>query len=262
MNIIRIMHREVGADNPLADDYYITMTLRGARRQLGDNPVRKRPITPEMLHNILRNINIGNPTHAAVWAAALLMFYGLLRRSNVIPTTATTFNPQLHFRRKDATFSPAGVDIHIRWSKTNQYRSEQRHIPFPRVKQHPLCPTQALYHAFSLTPEAPTEGPALVTGAQGGGRGITSTAHPPLTAPTFWAVVKQALITSGTDHAEYGTHSFRRGGSCLLFNTGTPVSTIRELGGWVSNAYTAYIIADTSGLARTTAAMAAALPRT
>lgn len=82
----------------------------------------------------------------------------------------------------------------------------------------------------------------------------------PLTADIFWSTIKRALVDGGINPSEYGSHSFRRGGSCWLFNIGMPEERIRELGDWRSNAYVRYITADNENLAVTTRAMAAALP--
>jgi len=166
MNIIRIMHAEWGLPNPLEDNYRLTITLRGIRRERGDSTLRKAPITPDMLHAILRALNTQN---RAAWAAALAMFYGLLRRSNIMPTTAREFDPTRHLRRRDALFTPTGVNLTIRWSKTNQYRGPARVIPLPRMTAHPLCPTQAIYNACRTSPEAPREGPLLHIGPPPGG---------------------------------------------------------------------------------------------
>ena len=94
------------------------------------------------------------------WAAALLMFFGLLRHSNVIPLSGA----QHHLKRDDLSLNPGGVRVTIRWSKTDQFRTRKRVIPYPRIKSHPLCPTQAVSNAFQLTPAAPPDGPAFPSG--------------------------------------------------------------------------------------------------
>lgn len=254
INIVRILHLEWGIANPLENNYILTQTMRGARRVMGDQTTRKDPITPQMLLKIYQHIDISAPLGASVWAATLMMFFGLLRRSNVVPTHVQSFDPALHLRRRDIRFDQRGVLITIRWSKTNQFRNSMRTLPLPRIANHVLCPAQAIFHALQLTAQAPGDGPAFVTTAGLGGA-------TPLTSQTFWRVLRKALVAAGMDIHGLGTHSLRRGGSCFLFNIGIPESDIRELGGWASNAYVRYITANTDRLAQTTAAMAAALPR-
>lgn len=253
INIVRILHLEWGVANPMENNYQLAMTLRGIRRVLGDATTKKEPADPKLLMTIFRNMNIGTPRAASVWAAALMMFYGLLRRSNVIPAGANTFDQALHLRRQDVVFTRNGVIITVRWSKTNQYRSRVREIPLPRIAGHPLCPAQAAFHAVRITPAAPPGGPMFIDPRPG--QPLT-----PLTADIFWQTIRGALAAAGVNTSSYGSHSFRRGGSCWLFNIGMPEGRIRELGDWRSNAYVRYVTADTDSLAATTKAMAAALP--
>lgn len=252
LNIIRIIHMEWGIHNPLEGDYYLTQTLRGARRVLGDTSVQKEPITPEMLMSVFNHIDLSTRIGAATWAAALVMFFALMRRSNVVPLNGTMFDPALHLRRRDVTFTGTGAHIYIRWSKTNQFRNSVRTIPLPRIVGHPLCPTNAIYHAFRLTDTAEQDGPAFLISDNIGG-------STPLTAHLFWHTLRTALSAAGIQTNGLGTHSLRRGGSCYLFNIGMPEARIRELGGWVSNAYVRYITANLDSLAQTTNTMANAI---
>ena len=86
MNIIRLLHLEWGLNNPLQDHFKLNGVLKGIKRQRGTPPppARKLPITPGLLISILNNLNLLSPSECAVWAAGLIMFLGLLRRSNVL----------------------------------------------------------------------------------------------------------------------------------------------------------------------------------
>ena len=151
LNIIRIIHQENNYPNPLESNYHVNMTLRGVRRTLGDTVCPKIPITPMLLLYIKERLDLSTPHHAAVWAGALLMFYGLLRKSNVFsPPGGHT--PDIHLSRKDLIFNESGLTLVIRWSKTNQFRSTIHRAALPRVRGHPLCPTRAMYQLISLTP--------------------------------------------------------------------------------------------------------------
>ena len=253
LNVVGLLHKECGLPNPLLNNYRLLMTLRGVRRVLGDTVCRKEPITPVLLFRLLRGLDVTNPRHAAVWAAALLMFFGLLRRSNVIPPSGALFDPQCHLKRDDLSLTPGGVRVTIRWSKTDQFRTRKRVIPYPRIKGHPLCPTQAVFNAFRLTPTAPPDGPAFPSGPAKGA--------PPISPTGFTSLVMAALRRAGVNTAGLGSHSFRRGGASFLWSVvGVDEGRIRELGDWASTAYTVYAVSDESGLKKTTGAMAAALP--
>lgn len=246
MNIVRIIHAECGLPNPCAADYHLTVTLRGIRRHLGDRVCRKEPVTPEILRGLLAGLNVTTPRGAAVWAAALLMFYGLLRRSNVMPPE-TGHDHTKHLTRGDLKFNRAGLSVSIRWSKTIQFQERVLEVPYPWDPASDLCPTQAVFNSIRLTPNADPGGPALL---------LCDAPFPKaLTPRLFVQELRKALGVTGTEAAKYAGHSFRRGGACWAFQSGINIETIRQLGDWKSSAYTAYVLPSREGLAEATSRM-------
>ena len=230
----------------------LATTLKGIRRQLGDRVHRKIPITPGLLLSLRARLPLHTPLGASLWAAALIMFFGLLRRSNVLAPSVRGFDPSKHLRRRDFRFTKDGLILHIRWSKTNQFKSQLIDLPYPRIKGHPLCPCAAVLNAFAQTLNAPAEGPALVIS--------TGFSPKPLTPDLFVNMVRSTLAPVTPNVSDIGGHSFRRGGATWAYSQGVPLETVRQLGGWASNAYTAYVLADQSALSKATGRMASKLP--
>lgn len=187
-----------------------------------------------------------------IWAACLAMFFGLLRRSNVVPSGPQAFDPTKHLRRSDLAFTTAGAVVTLRWSKTIQFRERIRRIPLPWKKHHPLCPTQALFNAYHLSEGAPWEGPAFVF-REGGG--FTT-----LTPDHIVSAVRHALTLVGVESQAYAGHSFRRGGATWAYECNVPIKTIRQLGEWASSAYTKYVLPTDTALRGATDQMADLLP--
>ena len=252
MNIVRLLHQEWGVQNPCLNNFHLTATLRGIKRHLGATVCRKLPITPELLKIILNALAINTPKGASVWAACVLMFFGLLRRSNVMLQDKDKFDPNLHLRRKDLHFTPEGLRVVVRWTKTIQGEERTLTIRYPRKKGHPLCPTTGVYHALRLSRSAPVDGPALVCDA--------SPSPGPLTAAIFVQMVREALRAPGRDTSQYAGHSFRRGGACWAFENNINIDLIRMLGDWKSNAYTSYVLPSELGLSGATDAMLKGIP--
>ena len=250
LNIIRILHLEWGFPNPTQDNFLLQSTMRGIRRRLGDAVHRKAPVTPDMLLFYIRSLDLDKPLHAAMWAAALLMFFALLRKSNVLPLSPGSFNAELHLRRKDISFIPGGAQVSVRWSKTNQFRSRIHTITLPRIPGHLLCPSQALFLAFRLSQGAPPDGPAFVYPQSGLFLALTSS--------QFIKHFKSSLQTR-YDVSQLAAHSFRRGGASWAYQAGVPIDLIRQLGDWRSNAYTLYTLPNDKQIASATAKMAQAL---
>ena len=251
MNIIRILHLEWQLPSPLSGDFHLQSTLQGIRRHLGDTVSRKEPITPQLLLALLSHLDVTTPEGANTWAAALIMFFGLLRRSNVLSSNSSPFNPALHLRRQDLIFTSAGLQLRIRWSKTLQFKQKEFILPLCRIKRHPLCPTRAAYNAIQLTAGAPRNGPAFVVP-----HGDT---YKPTTADRFVHIIKTSL-SNHCDTSKISGHSFRRGGASWAYASGVPIDTIRQLGDWKSNAYMAYTICNTDSLHKACNAMASTLP--
>ena len=250
--VISHMHKELGYPDPIVGNYHLTLTLKGARRVLGSAVQRREPITPHHLLGLLKALDLRDAAHAAIWAAALLMFYGLFRRSSILACAGVQFQPHLHLCRKDIVFTQEGLKLVVKWSKTDQFRERRRIVPFPRMKGHALCPTQAVYHAFKLTPKAPVSGPAFVVD---NGPSFT-----PLRPEKFSNMLLSGLSKAGFDTSSLGSHSLRRGGATLLWNdTDVGEAKIKALGDWASSISTLYTISDTKALAATTSAMAAAV---
>ena len=104
MNIVRILHLEWDLENPLKDNFSLSCVLKGIRRDLGDAPARKLPITPELLLKILCQLDMDSLFDCCVWAACLLMFFGMFRRSNILPPSPKAFDNSKQLCRNDFAF--------------------------------------------------------------------------------------------------------------------------------------------------------------
>lgn len=241
--VIAVMHKHWGLDNLCTSSYMFKQTLQGIRRVLGDRPCRKETISITHLKALLTHLDVKTRKHAMIWAAALLMFFGLLRRSNVL-CTREGFNPDLHLRRRDISLGKEGLALEIRWSKTDQFRNRRRILPYPRMRGHSMCPTAAVFNALKLSPSEGHEGPAF----------------PGISPQLFSKVIITALKQAGVETEGLGSHSFRRGGASFLWSAaGVDESRIRALGNWTSTAYVLYTICSEEALRKTTSAMADAI---
>ena len=232
LNIVRLLHLEWNITNPLQQNHQLDSVLKGIRRALGDTPTRKLPVDPPLLIKILSHLDLSNVEEANVWAAALIMFFAMLRRSNVL-TTRKSFNPAKHLKRGDITFHSWGAVLKLAWSKTIQFRQRTLRIPLPRIPNHPLCPVQAIFRAFQLTPNAPSDGPAFIIPCQD--------RFQPLTPTRFVDKIQDIIKVLGLDPSKFAGHSFRRGGATWAYSVGVPMDIIRIIGDWKSMAYTAYV---------------------
>ena len=80
------------------------------------------PITPELLLKMGKVVNYLDQVEMVAWVGVLLGFYMFLRKSNLVPDTMESFEPEHQFRRADMNL--LGLDnammFEIRWSKTTE----------------------------------------------------------------------------------------------------------------------------------------------
>lgn len=95
INIVRLLHLESGLEHPYKDSWVVRSTLKGIDRCKGLSVNRKTPITPDILLEIKRKLNLTCRTDCIFWAACLLLFFGLLRKANVLHDKQYDKNKQL-----------------------------------------------------------------------------------------------------------------------------------------------------------------------
>ena len=67
-------------------------TIKGIYRVKKHDVQKKQPITPGMLLQYRDALDLARPEHAAIWASALVAFFGFLRKSNMATETASAFS--------------------------------------------------------------------------------------------------------------------------------------------------------------------------
>ena len=187
-----------------------------------------------MLLSIRQLLNISSVSDAAFWAAALVLFFGLLRRSNVLISSFSAFKPACHLSRSDFIVYKWGVALTVRWSKTIQCQERVLYVPLIALPNHPLCPVTALLHYLSLTSSAPINGPAFVLPR--GSHGFV-----PFTPMDFVSRLRSYLARLGQCPGHFAAHSFRRGGASWALQCGMAPDVVRVLGDWRSDTYLQYI---------------------
>ncbi len=231
LNIIRVLCNEFGFPNPMQECWFLEHVIRGIKKEHGHVVKKKLPITPEILLKIKLTLDMDSPINVAFWAACVVMFFGMLRKSNALVNGV--HNPLKHLCRKDVYMHQWGLHMDLRWTKTIQDGSRVLQVPLPCMEGHPLCPTAAVVHAFKATKGAGSDSPAFCYIV--GGEVI------PLTYSVFVKMLKSILSKLGYAAALYAGHSFRRGGATLALTSSVPGEFIQLLGDWKSQVYREYL---------------------
>ena len=235
LNIVGLLHKEFGLANPLLDNWPLKSLLTGIKRIKGQPPNQKLPITPNLLHLIHSKLNPLSSFDASFWATCLVAFFGLFRKSHLLPSSAKQFNPTKQFTKADFKFLSWGILLTIRWSKTIQFREREVQIPLPRIPGSPLCPVTAVTRAFQFTAQASDDSQALNWLDQ------SKLELRVLTYRAFMGKLRESLQSDGVQPEAYAGHSFRGGGASFAYQSGVPIELIKVLGDWRSNAVLLYL---------------------
>lgn len=213
-----------------SESFMLNQTLRGIRVLLA-RPVRQAaPLTPELLVNMFRFVNVKSQQQLVAWVAILLGFHMMLRKSNLVPDTKFQEGKQLS--RKSITISDKALLIEITWSKTIQYKQKKFIIPLIPLPDFRICPYYWVNFMINAIP-AHAEDPALCYVKKG--------TRQPLTYSQLSKWLKLWVAAVGENPKEFSTHSMRVGGATFAFDSDIPGQTIQILGGWASQAYLRYL---------------------
>ncbi len=232
---VRFMHKQCNVECEAMDSFPVACLLRAIDITMRRPPHRMLPITPEILAQLVAMTPQLGAAGPAVKVALLFGFYGMLRMSNIAPTSIATFDPSRHTCRGDVLIQLPGIVLVIKWSKTLQDMGASQLVPLPHMPGHPMDPLQAY---LDLLHSSPTSHPnqALLTRQVNG-------LPEPFTATFLSHLLKDMLTPLALDPGLYSYHSLRRGGATAAYHAGVSVDDIKRHGGWKSESFWAYISA-------------------
>lgn len=230
LNVIRLLHLESGFSNPLQEDFVINSVMKGVQRVKGDFVKRKLPITPEMLMSFISFLNLKESQSAAFWAATLVAFYGMMRKSSLFAKNA----PPDHMCLQNCTLHDWGMEISVNHSKTIQCQERRAYIALPWNKSNEqLCPVRALLASLSLSHCCQADDYLFMF--------IKDGKQQRMTYSLYTCMLKNVLICLKLPLDQYSGHSLRRGGATQALKCGIASEIIQAQGDWRSLSYLDYI---------------------
>ncbi|XP_077986280.1 integrase/recombinase xerD homolog [Glandiceps talaboti] len=232
LHAIRSLHRIQGLQPVAGDHFFVKLMLKGLSRHSLQPTSQKLPITPSMLLQFYKLLDMASPKDVTLWAAILLGFFSFFRKSNLVPKSIQDFDPSKHLCRGKISVSDFGLVVGVTWSKTIQFRERCLTIPIACIPGSVLCPKHAFNHMCDLIPAAPSS-PAFVFPESG--------TLVPLTHAGLVRGLKQLVKKCGYPDGMYSGHSLRRGGASYAFSCNVPGELIKLQGDWQSDAYLRYL---------------------
>ena len=226
---VKFLHQALNLSFPM-DSFQLDMTMQGLKRRLAKVPFQVLPLTPKVLKDMFKHLDMSKPEDLSLWCAYLSSFYGLLRKSSAVPGSKN-FDPKKVLVRRNVTIDKPNnmVYFYLGYGKTNNFCTCDVIIPVPGNSDPALDPVRHLFALFSSVNAGP-EDPAF-TFAPGKFVSYSS----------FTLRLKSLLKKSGYDPCLYSGHSFRRGGASFLHACGGTALMVQASGDWSSQCFTRYL---------------------
>lgn len=229
---VRWLHIREGKSIDQFNNDSLKLMIKGLSRKLKHAPRQALPITPDILLDIKRALNMSNSKDVTSWAVFLLGFFLMARKSNLVPDSAVKFDPSKQLTRSDVWVVNDSLTVTMKWSKTNQFSDREHTLPLLAIPNSELCPVQAYLNMIALVPGS-ADDPLF--------RYKKGNAWFPLTYYMVQRRLREALSLNGRVAEAFSMHSLRRGGATFAAMCGVPRSYIMEVGDWKSDAVDAYI---------------------
>lgn len=229
---IRVHYQLTGCGNQVLDHPRVARAIDGIKRNKSHIPNVKVPIEPDNFISIISALP--ETTQGTVMKGILLvLYYGALRQSELVPRTVKAWNPRIQPTRGDCEISPQCFKLVIKTAKNMQLAGQSRTILMHKSHNHNICPVVTMSRIFSETPTHTLRDPLF----------MFPDTREPVPSSKVLSVLHQAMHELGLDHLipTISLHSIRKSAATNAFAQGCPEMSIRNYGGWSSSAYQSYI---------------------
>ena len=229
VNALAWMHSLAGINSPTSSSM-VQETMQGLKRSLAKPVQKKRPITKEMLREMVADAN-SHPSLANIRlvTASLLAFSGFLR-----------FDELIHIRTCDISLDATMAKIRIPRSKTDQFRQGSEVIIARSGAA--TCPVNMVERYLTMAKVDLASEQYLFRGIVKTRTGEKLRPSGGLSYTTLRELFKKKLSELGYPSEEFGLHSLRAGGATAAANAGVSDRLFKKHGRWRSeNAKDGYV---------------------
>lgn len=212
--------------------FRVIRALESVDRDKSHTPRIKNALDPDVLISIIYNIP-RDELGMVVRLAMLIIYYGALRQSELLPRTSASWSGLTQPTRGDCSIQHDRCIITIKTGKNLQKYDQSRTLDLGLSADPILCPVHTLREVVRLTPTLSSADPLLM---------IPGT-RKALPASLVLKYLHAALTRLGFANLVPVTslHSLRKAAATHAFSAGCTEQSIKNYGGWSSSAYTTYI---------------------
>ena len=239
LSSVRFFHQFLNYESSGFFDFKFSLTKQALPRSVRYAPSPALPMTLKLLQNICA-ISLNRGAQGVAFAALCIIgFHTLARLSSLVPSSVDGCDLTRTVQISDVAVTNYGLDLTIKWSKSQQLLQERLVIPLiKRVDHDNICPVVAVSRLLISLPSNITADSPLFSWPTT--RGTVSSIKF-FTIPSARSFLKCILTNLGLDAQKYSFHSFRRGGCQLGYIKGATMQELKFLGGWSSDAICRYL---------------------
>ena len=140
---IKFLHKSLNLTF-LEDEFQVNTILQSIKRKLAKTPFQVLPISPKILIDLYKFVDISKPRDLALWCSFLVAFYCLFRKANVAPKSLENFDSSKELSRQNIMLLDENTAlVYSNFSKTNQFMN--RHAIIPLCK-HSITALDPIFH--------------------------------------------------------------------------------------------------------------------
>lgn len=205
-------------------------------------PRLKNPIPPDHFYSIISSLH-DDEIHNIVRAALLTLYYGVLRQSEILPRSVGMWDPVTQPTRQDLSLNIDSCSILIKKAKNLQKAGQSRVVVMQAASNPIICPVLALRTLIHQTPTISPNDPLFMFPLD----------RRPVPASFVLKQLHEAMERAGLDDLIPTTslHSIRKSAATDAFMAGCSENSIKNYGGWSSQAYRVYIQTSNQHVNRT-----------
>lgn len=235
LSAVVTLHKFMGCPSDFREYFVVKLVLKGLAKRLGTNVNQKIGLTPTDFKSIYNVLDFSDVNVLTKWAALIFSFRTLLRKSNVVQTKLHEVGSVVD--RSDVIFSPTGMLVKVRKTKTIQCQQYILEIPVSYVSNPCFDIVSMLTSHFFRTRQF-VDGPLFYVFNKG--------QWSPLLYKDLLAFLKSCVEKIGLNPNEVGLHSMRRSGAAFLQSIDISLVDIMNSGDWKSLAALAYLVSPLS----------------
>lgn len=235
LSAIICLHKFMGYPGDYRQRFMIQMVIKGLARKLGKHVDQKVGLTPDNFVSIYSRLSFADVNNLTKWAALMLSFRSLLRKSNLVQTNLSDLGSVV--QRSDLVFSNDGLVLNVRKTKTIQNNEYVLQVPVSYVNNACFCAATMVRTHLARTSHI-SHGPIFYVWCKGTWR--------PLLYRELLDFLKSCVKLIGMDPSSVGLHSMRRSGAAFLHSIGISLVDIMNAGDWKSLAALSYLISPLS----------------